>query len=280
MYKIEKGHTYYFNDDIVVVKINDDYDLECVIDDDGYKLLSSINVESLAIDGGCLVVNGKTRIGLLDKRMPDIKMPNYLETYINTSVLKQALRFAATDKVNPVLTGVYISSEGTVAATDRFKFFCSYEGTTGGTVLSSEFVKALAEYDEVALIKYDNSSVAAILNDGTVVFGRLLQGNFPDIFSLLEPKGCYYTYDPQELEKSVKIGSLVKPTYVEFKDGEVIFHGDINTYVAKTDIPINYKLTLDSVRIMCGYYEMWFQNDSKPILLVDGNEKVLIVGMR
>ena len=60
----------------------------------------------------------------------------------------------------------------------------------------------------------------------------------------------------------------------------MIFHGDINTYVAKTDIPINYKLTLDSVRIMCGYYEMWFQNDSKPILLVDGDEKVLIVGIR
>lgn len=280
MYKIEKGHTYYFNDDIVVVKINDNYNVDCVIDDDGYKLLSSINVESLAIDGGCLLVNGKTKIGILDKKLPKIEMPEEFTTYVMTSNIKKALHFVATDKSNPILTGIYITSNGTIVATDRYKMYADYQGNDNGVVISSEFAKAICELDDVQLLKYNSNSVAAINNDGTIVFGKLLQGNFPDIFKLLEPKGINYTYNPNKLKKSLQIGSITKPNFVQIKDGKIIFEGDINTFVDETDLKINYKVSLDSLKFAIDYNEFYYQDENKPILFVNNNEVVLIVGMR
>ena len=281
MYKLENDKLYYFDDDIIVCKNSRNYNLDCVIDDDGYKLLSSITVDTLSIDGGCLLVNGRTKIGILNKTMPKLNMPNQFKTIIKIDDLRKALKFIAVNKNSPVLTGVFINNHGTVAATDRFKFYCDYQSSDDGVVLSNEFVKALCENgDDTVLIKYEFDSVAGIFNNGVVVFGRLIQGKFPRIFELLEPKGNVYSYDSEKLKKSLNIGSLVKSNYVEFKNGEIIFEGEINTYVDETDIPINVKLSLESLKSVLDFNEFYFQGDTKPLLFVDGDIRVVIVGVK
>ena len=121
--------------------------------------------------------------------IPNIDYDNSIMA--DLSVLNKATMFASTNEKKPILTGINLSANGDVVATDSFKVyrklgedFDSSFANPNITIPSSLIKIASGLFNNnIIEIKFNNNSFCMIENNIMFV-GRLLDGNFPKVASL------------------------------------------------------------------------------------------------
>ena len=284
MDKLEKNKITYFNNDVMIVYKEDfPFDIDCVIDDNGYKLLKVLpELNTIEISGGTVLVNKKTKIAIFNANMPDFaERETDHQVNISSVNLANAFKFIGDNLSKPILKGIFVGETGTIVATDSFKMYIYDNGESNGIVLSPELVKALIDANSDFVLKY-NDRFAYAEFESYIVYGRLLQGNFPHVFGLFTPSGNIYSFDYEKLKKSLEIGSLTKARVVEINDKKITFAGEVNSYIDDTDLEIKINLSFNSLKTALSVYnfkELYYTTFNKPIMFVNDKEKILLVGM-
>ena len=109
---------------------------------------------------------------------------------IDMNILVKASGYVAKNEKKPILCGVRIDDNCNVYATDSFRAYfyrTSDELSPNGITIPINYinlVKSLIDKDEV-YIKYNNNVLMTRINPNIEIYGRLLDGNYPDMSKIL-----------------------------------------------------------------------------------------------
>ena len=191
------------------------------------RRLPGEGVEIETTDTRAVVRSGSSRFtlnGVSIRAFPDIPRADGATVVLPADALRDLFRrtaFAvANDESRPILTGVHLQSDGNVlraTATDGYRVaVASREGTSLGRSMS--VVVPGRVLNEVERVLPADGDVTVVLGESTVVFevgpfrviGRLLDGTYPDVLSLLPQEYPFkLTVDRQALFDALSRADLL-----------------------------------------------------------------------
>lgn len=297
---------YYFKDNKliaynqnVIEETTNDFVVEepFCLDENGYKIFQALNKGKFKVENGVLKV-GKSKIQLLNSTPPNFAKEFNSVFNVNLSKIKEASKFTSKTIERPTITGVFISENGCIIATDSFKIYCYNENNLeigNGIILSPEFVKELSKYNNTDCEMFFNTQVAQIRIDAnTVITGRLINGTFPSVgqFLKLENKEPL-NFDQDKFNDILKLGDLLKGDNrkIVFDSNTVSiseFEGESSEIVEELEANLVEPLCLsfenikNIVSVLGKDYTAYIQNSLRPISLInkDKDTTCIIVPMR
>lgn len=184
---------------------------EFCIDENGYQLLCAIKPKKLSV-GEVLTLDKKTKIRLLNDRPANFENTFDNELFINLDKIKQAAQFAEQKNNNrPILQGVYVNAKGTIIATDSFKlYFYDCGDDEHSVVLSKDLIKELTKYSGLQLFRFNNNVAQFFIEEQNItITGKLYQGAYPNVRSLLNADNFEIELDKEELTNHLNIGKYI-----------------------------------------------------------------------
>lgn len=155
------------------------------------KLGTNVNVELNEKSIIAKSENGKYTGKYVDSNF-GMPFMEYNNSYgIDLNILVKASMFASTNEKKPILTGVYVDSNGDVISTDSFKVYKYESGKEKeeqeGIVIPASMIK-LADTlftNKLLFISYNKNSFC-IKDNNVMLIGNLLEGNYPKVSSIFE----------------------------------------------------------------------------------------------
>lgn len=287
-YLFKNNKLYKYNENIIVESEFSANDQEFCIEENGYKLLSAMTCKDFKVDKGLVVVDGKAKLKTIESKLPNFDT-NFTNSFIiSVAKLNQSKDFADKRNLKPILTGVYVNSVGTIVATDSYKVFCINKGRSeDGVVLPMDFINELAKETKEATIKFNNTCVCIELEDRKV-YGRLLNGKYPDVLGIIEKLKNNATKCDEVLASlvlnKVKVGKLVGGDIdISFSENGVEFKGD-NEYTAENDTGINditFKLGMIDLAFSNSYNpKVYYTSNTTPLLLSELDKEIIILPIK
>ena len=305
---------YYFKGDKLIafteslnIESANDYaqDEEFCIDENGYNLLTAIKPKTIKKVDGQLVLDGKTKIKLLDKKPIDFDNNFDVELFADLDKLKVAAPFAEQKNTNrPILQGVYINSNGTIIASDSFKVYLYDNGESNDyVVLDKDLVKEICKYTGLQLLRYNKTIAQVFIEDlGITITGRLYQGVFPNIYALVKQYAAsntsYVLIDKDNFEKHLSIAKFIEGnskvcklenqsiSVYDFSDESDIYVDDLkieNTSNVNFNFILNFEQLKLATSCLDGNVCLCFADQSHPAVLKGtSNDKIftLLIPLR
>lgn len=170
-------------------------------------------------------------------------------------VLTKALSFIGSDKLRPVMSGVYVSSKG-ICATDAHKLYwldIDTDFPEEGVIISTEFIKMLTRSTSVTIC---DKFIRATYTDYTVQC-YLIEGRYPNYKAIIPKNNNEVTINRKDLIKLVNeiqhfTNKDTKRVILDFKDqnltvsAEDIDRGVNKTSSIKTSKCIEMKIALNT----------------------------------
>lgn len=294
---------YYFTQNKLIAYNNNvveetiiDYNFEnpFCLDESSYKLFQALNKKNVKLENGVLVV-GRSKLKLLNSKPPLFSKEFNSCFKLNINKLKEASKFVSKSDERPSLTGVFISDNGSILATDSFKIYCYREENSdikNGVTITSDLVKELCKYNGEECDMYFNNQVASVkVNENTTITGRLINGNYPILNSLLafgnkEP----LIFDQDKLGDIIKLGDLLKgeSRKIVFNNNTVTITdfenlGDEIVEELETNLEELLCLSFENLKIIMNVLgkncSVYIENSKKPITFTNENDDTLCIVM-
>ncbi len=195
--------------------------------------LSDNKIHLKLTENNLLEITCNKQSATLTTQLPDDFPPQKISSTTHTlslpwpelsSNLNQILFAAATDDSRPVLTGLLLKFDNTrltIAATDGFRL----------SLLTRELVKPISQDIETLLVpaktfteliklaknekeiklslNSESAQLAFFVNEKTILFSRLLQGDYPDYQRIIpQSSGTILTLDRDESLQAIKAASI------------------------------------------------------------------------
>lgn len=294
---------YYFKDNKliaynqnVIEETTNDFVVEepFCLDENGYKIFQALNKGKFKIENGVLKV-GKSKIQLLNSTPPNFAKEFNSVFNVNLSKIKEASKFAAKSVERPVMTGVFVSENGCILATDSFKIYCYNENNLeigNGIIITPEFVKELAKYNNTDCEMFFNNQVAQIrIDENTTITGRLITGVFPTVGSFLKLENKEpLNFDQDKFNNILKLGDLLKGDNrkIVFDSNTVSisnFESDGNEIVEELEANLVEPLCLsfenikNIVSVLGDEYSAYIQSSTRPITFTNNAKDTICVIM-
>lgn len=267
-------------------------DEEFCIDENGYNLLTAINPKSVKKIDGQLVLDGKTKIKLLDKKPIDFDDSFDTELFIDLDKLKVAAPFAEQKNTNrPILQGVYVNSNGTIIASDSFKVYLYDNGESDDyVVLDKDLVKEICKYTGLQLFRYNKTIAQVFIEDLEItITGRLYQGVFPNIYALVKQYAAsntsYVLINKNDFDKHMNIAKYIqgnsKVCKLENKTISVYDYVDesdvyVNDLQTESNIDFNFILNFDQLKLSTSCFTndvcLLFADQTHPVVLKEKDD--------
>lgn len=290
-YLFKENRLYKFDNNIIVETQYESNNVNACIDETGFKLFDQLDRKNAFTEGKLLKV-GKSLIKTIEAQMPTFDEEYTSEFEVDLDALKEASKFADTRETNPILTGVYVNDLGTIIATDRFKVYSLNKGTSNKyIVLSKELVDELIKHQGKAILKFNTTNARTIINDSTIITGRLLAGNYPNVSQLLKLTQGYElkNIDKQELLSKINLGKLVGgEVNIYFNQNEITFYGDneYNSILENSKLDnFNLYINLDYFNITLNVLknnnvELYYKSELAPIIFTENDKMMLVMPMK
>lgn len=285
-YLLKKNKLIIYDNEIVIVKDYEANNVEACLDEQGFNLFDKLEKEKGVVKGNSLFV-GKTRINILrDNDEPNALGQASFTDKISIAVnnLDEALRFTTTED-SPIFDGCYINDNGTLIATDRYRIYYLDRGKSEHSViLHSRFVKELVKLAKAVggintiELLYNETRVMAKVGETSLIYGRLVNGIFPDLTKLIETNGLPIAFPKDDILAMIEIGKNVGGDMnIDFKADteELVIEGD-NYYCVDYKAPIDCKFKLNylvsSISVISNNSDC-YAGKANSVLLVDRVDK-------
>lgn len=290
-YLFKENRLYKFDNNIIVETQYESNNVNACIDETGFKLFDQLDRENAYVEKNLLKV-GKSSIKTIEAQMPTFDEEYTSEFEVDLDALKEASKFADTRSTTPILTGVYVNDLGTIIATDRFKVYSLNKGASNKyIVLSKELVDELIKYQGKAILSFNSTNAKTIINDTTIITGRLLAGQYPNVSQLLKITQGYElkNIDKQELLSKINLGKLVGgEVNIQFNQNEITFYGDneYNSILENSKLDnFNLYINLDYFNITLNVLknnnvELYYKSELAPIIFTENDKMMLVMPMK
>lgn len=290
-YLLKNNKKYKFDNNIIVETQYESNNVKVCIDEVGFKLFDQLDRANAYVENNLLKV-GKSSIKTIEAQMPTFDEKYTSEFEVDLDALKEASKFADTRATTPILTGIYVNDLGTIIATDRFKVYSLNKGASNKyIVLSKELVDELIKYQGKAILRFNSTNAKTIINDSTIITGRLLAGQYPNVSQLLKITQGYElkNIDKQELLSKINLGKLVGgEVNIQFNQNEITFYGDneYNSILENSKLEnFNLYINLDYFNITLNVLknnnvELYYKSELAPIIFTENDKMMLVMPMR
>ena len=228
---------------------------------------------------------GKYTGKLLSEGLFNLSTSNYNDVLsIDIDTLVKASGYVSKNDKKPILCGVRIDENGNVYATDSFRAYFYRESESlsqNGITIPTSFinlVKSLSNENNIK-INYNNNILVVMFNN-IKIFGRLLDGNYPNMSKILERKNnaTLIEIDKDEICERLEIASNIgndsdKRTIIKFTNGKIEALGN-NNYEAEIKFECDSEY---STKMQFDFLDQAFKtitNDLKFKVVLDSIQKI------
>lgn len=291
---------YYFYKNKVLTKFDNDIveisktfiDGEFCLEETNYKMLQTMILgrdiveaeKSVKQDGNVLKVY-KCKLGTINNRPPEFNFKNLYSMEVDVDKIKEAVKFVDKKGTRAELTGVYIeqTKEGcNIYGTDAYKMYIYYTGEPlgKGIILTPSLTNSLLKLNGKVNIEY-NDNLAKIEVGETTVIGRLINGVYPQVYSVYKKLAGGERIELDTMEwNAYNTFKMINVENIEF-DGENFKGSDgVNEIVGRgLNLVGKYSKEAFDLGLKIGK-GIIYKDELSPIIFTNGDEKVIISAKR
>ena len=275
--------------EVIVIKLDDcEIEHDFCVDSKAIDMVKVLYPCEINVTDKSFIIKskkGKFTAKLLSESLFKLASDDYSKSLnIDINILTKASGYVAKNDKKPILCGVRIDDNNNVYATDSFKAYfyrTTNELSQNGITIPLNYinlVKSLIDKNEIN-IKYNNNILMTRINPNIEIYGRLLDGNYPDMSRILKNRAnaTLVEIDKDEIVDRLSIASNVgsgsdKRTLIKFTKNKIEALGD-NDYEAE----IKYNSGNDfSLKIQLEYLDQAFKNidNTRLEVVFDNNQKI------
>lgn len=287
-YTIKNNYLYKYNNNIIIQSDFESNNIECTVDENGFKLLNKIVEDGkkhhFEVSNNKLIIDGKAKIATKESQLPTFDLDFTYNVNINLKNLQDAANFVDD---SGTFGGVFVNVDGSIFATNRFKLYLINNGFSKvGVILSPEFLKSIDyKNDEMVGLHFNKKYSCIILKDKKIT-SRLIDGEYPieAIQRVLTEESQVVNFDKENYLKLANIGKLCgNDTYIVLKKNKISFEGD-NTYTDDLNCEIEkfnaYEKDFTSIIKLFDKITVKYTSELKPLFFEEGNKKVMLSAMK
>ena len=308
--KSENGTTIYNyssknKNDMVIIKLEEcEIEKDFAINGSTLEMVRKLQpLTSLELENDKLVIKSKKgtfKGALISETMfsPNTDLEKGIK--VNLKALKVLSAFTSNNDKKPILAGINIKADGTMAATDSFKLarYLSVETvkTNDNITIPKTFIDLIkTEIDEEEITLKYNDKIVALEKDNITFISSLIAGNYPDVSRIFRPSEFKIVYETETLKEAINLAKNVginnngeKYLSLLFDNGKLVAQGT-STYETiindKEDNKYKFVLSAESLELVLNNItnenvEIGYISNNQPIQIEDNGIEYIVLPIK
>ena len=181
--------------EVIVIKLDTQIEKDFCVDSKALEMVKALQPADITITDKSFIIKstkgkGKFTSRLLSEELFDLSSNELLrEINVDVDKLVKASQYVSKNDKKPILTGVRVNSEGNIYSSDSFKayFHIPHNLSNDGITIPVAFINLTKTlFNDIKDINiYYNNNILMVENDNIKLYGRLIEGNYPNMEKII-----------------------------------------------------------------------------------------------